>query len=353
MSIDQTKKIAIVILNWNGKKFLEDCLTSVCAQTYPNYDIYFVDNGSTDDSVKYVTTHFPRIQIIQLDTNTGFAFGNNVGIQKAFEDPEVRWILTLNNDTKLDSRCLEYLAETIDTDPSVGAIAPKMKFFYEQDVIDSVGILVSPDGSGMNRGHREQDNGQYDEQANVFGVCAGAALYRREALEDVAYEGEFFDNSFFLYFEDIDLNWRLRLRGWEIRTAPQALVLHIHSGTTVSYSPLKAYYVNRNRYFLILKNFPLRYLLKAFVLTPLRYIQMLNSMFVKKSGASYQLKGKSSHSLQPFIIVFKGFGSFFMHIPSLLKKRRFIQESKKVSLQDVSTWLDVYKARVDDMLYKQ
>src|SRR3989339_500968 len=341
------KKVAIIILNWNGVQFLENCLTSATQQTYPNFDCYVVDNGSTDESVQFITQKYPQVKILQLASNTGFACGNNIGIQKALKDPEVEYIFTLNNDTKLDKECLLHLIQTAETSPTIGAVAPKMMFFYEPGLIDSIGILVSPDGGGINRGHKEKDTGQYNTSEEVFGVCAGAALYKRKALEEIAYHNEFFDNSFFLYLEDIDLNWRLRLMGWKTVTCPDALVLHIHSATNISYSPLKAYYVNRNRYFLIIKNFPLRYLMMALLLTPYRYIQLLNSMFVKKSGPSYQLKSKSSNAFEPFFIVLKGFASLLYHIPLLIKKRRHIQKNKKVLSQNVGNWLHTYKANVN------
>lgn len=338
-----TKKIAVIIVNWNGLKFLEDCLKSIYKQTYTNFEVYFIDNGSVDDSVDFVINNFSKVRVIKLEKNTGFAKGNNVGIQKAFMDQEIKYIFTLNNDTKIDKDCLFKLVSAIEVSPELGMVAPKMKFFYEDNLLDSIGVLISLSGGGANRGYKEHDLGQYDLSTNIFGVCAGAALYRRTALEDVVYNNEFFDNSFFAYYEDLDLNWRLKLRKWNATACPEAIVYHIHSATGGHHTPFKSYYVNRNRYFLIIKNLPFRYLVLAIILTPYRYLKLLNSMFVKKSGTSYELK-KNSSSIKPFLIVFKGFGSLFYNILPLLRKRYFIQRGRTVSLKEVKGWFIKYAA---------
>lgn len=125
-------KVAIIIVNWNGLKFLKDCLESVYKQTYTNFDVYFVDNGSVDDSVDFVFKNFPKVKIIKLEKNTGFAYANNIGINKAFEDDSVSYILTLNNDTKVDKNFIFNLVSCINTDKTIGSVAPKIKFFYEE-----------------------------------------------------------------------------------------------------------------------------------------------------------------------------------------------------------------------------
>lgn len=347
----KNKKVAVVIVNWNGLKFLENCLTSIFDQSYQNFDVYFVDNGSNDGSVNFVKEKFSKAKVIELKKNTGFAHANNVAINMALKDSQTTYILTLNNDTKTDKNFVSNLVHTMDTNPRIGSVAPKIKFFYEQNLIDCVGLVIGADGSGMNRGFKEIDNGQYDKTEDVFGACAGAALYRRTALENVSYNDEFFDDSFFAYYEDLDLAWRLRLMNWESSTCPEAVVLHIHSGTAGSHSLFKAYYVNRNRFFVMFKVLPIKYLLVALAKTPLRYTKLLNSMFFKKRGPSFNLKN-NSNSLAPFLVVFKGLVSFLWNMPFLLIKRYHIQRRKKASSRDVKSWLSKYKANMDDMIYK-
>ena len=344
-------KVAIIIVNWNGKRFLKDCLESIFNQSYKNFDVYFVDNGSIDGSIEFLQENFSKVKIIKLDKNTGFAYPNNLGIIEAFNDNEVEYILTINNDTKVDENFLANLVLSMELDSSIASVAPKIRFFYEENLIDSVGIIISRDGSGMNRGFKVLDNGQYDNREEVFGACAGASLYRRKALEDVSYENEYFDNSFFAYYEDLDLAWRLRLKGWKSVTCPEAIVYHIHSATAISHSPFKAYYVNRNRFFLMMKVLPTRFLIDAFVLTPWRYLKLLNSMFIRKSGPSYKLK-KNSNLVKPFLVVFKGWLSFAWNIPALFRKRRWIQHNKKVTTEEIKSWFSKYGANQEDMIYK-
>jgi len=345
------KKVAIIIVNWNGLRFLKDCLEAIYNQTYKNFDVYFVDNGSIDNSVKFVLDNFKKIKIIRLTKNTGFAKGNNVGINEAFKDSDVEYIFTLNNDTKIDKECITKLVNTLDKSLKLATAAPKMKFFYENNLLDSIGVLISLSGGGANRGYKEYDQGQYDISSEIFGVCAGAALYKRAALEDIVYKNEFFDNSFFAYYEDLDLNWRLKLRGWNSISCPEAIVYHVHSATGGSNTPFKSFYANRNRYFLVIKNLPFKYLMLSLLSTPYRYLKLLNSMFIKKSGPSYKLK-KNSNMFMPFFIVFKGFISLSLNLPFLLLKRWYIQKNKKVSNNEVSDWFRKYKANVNDMIYK-
>lgn len=345
------KKIAIIIVNWNGIRFLKDCLDTVYSQTYQNFDVYFVDNGSTDDSVSFVQQYFSRTKIIQLKKNTGFSYANNIGIHTAFLDKNVKFILTLNNDTKMEASCLSHLVETIEQDAQIASVTPKIKYLNDENLIDSVGMMIGRDGGGISRGYREIDNGQYCISSEIFGASACAALFRRESLEDIVLGKEFFDNSFFAYYEDLDLAWRLRLRGWKSWYSSEALVLHVHSGTSISYSPFKAYHVNRNRFFLIIKDFPMRYMIYALVSTPYRYIKLINSMLFKKSGPSHLLLKKTSY-MTPFLIVVKGWASFIFHLPFLLIKRYTIQCKKKVSVKDIQTWFDIYTVPMDDMIYK-
>lgn len=345
------KKVAIIIANWNGKRFLERCLRAVYNQTYKNFSIYFIDNGSTDGSVAYMQEYFPEVNVIPLKKNTGFAYANNVGIHTAFLDDDVAYILTLNNDTQMTDTCVSRLVEMIERDEKIGSVTPKIKYFDNENMIDSIGMLVSRDGGGISRGYKQIDSGQFDTPGEIFGASACAALYKREALVDIQYRREFFDNSFFAYYEDLDLAWRLRLRGWKSWSCPEALVLHVHSGTSISYSPFKAYHVNRNRFFLIVKDFPARYLLMALLTTPYRYLRLLNSMILKKSGPSYELKKKTS-IFAPFFVVLKGWGSFLLHLPFLLMKRYTIQSQRKITSRDAWAIFDTYAASMEDMIYK-
>ena len=197
-------RVSIIILNWNGGQFLKECLESLAAQTFCDFETVLLDNGSQDGSVSYLHEAFPWARVIELPENIGFAAGNNRALTECCGE----YIVTLNNDTKTVPDFLAELVRTADADRSVGMVAAKMLNFYETGRIDSVGISVAANGMGQNIGVGEQDYGQFDAPAEVFGPCAGAALYRREMLAETG----FFDPDFFAYYEDIDLAWRCRLQ---------------------------------------------------------------------------------------------------------------------------------------------
>lgn len=245
---DHAPLVSIVLLNWNGRHHLERCLPSLAAQTCQDYEIILVDNGSTDGSVAYVQAHYPAVQLIQNAENLGFAAANNQGIAQA----RGRYVIVLNNDTELDPRWLEMLVTAAESHPEMGAFACLVLFDAQRDLIDSAGISVSVLGHGFqNRlGQRAGDGATVQE---VFGVCAAAAMYRRELLGDVG----LFDADYFAFYEDVDLAWRARLRGWRSLLVPQSVVYHVHSATVGRASPTKKRLLVRNRLWTIVKDYPL------------------------------------------------------------------------------------------------
>lgn len=238
--------ISVVVLNYNGRRYLKKCISSLSVQSYGDFEVIVVDNGSTDRSVEYLKTHFPQVKIVRNETNLGFAGGINAGIEHA----EGKYILTLNNDTQADMNFVERLAEVMDSDKAVGMCASKMLFLDGR--INSTGICLSRSGAAWDRGMFEPDEGQYEELEEVFGPCAGAALYRKEMLDEIG----LFDEDFFLYMEDVDLAFRARLAGWRCIYVPGAEVYHFHGGTAGFGSDLAVYYGNRNIVWYTLKDFP-------------------------------------------------------------------------------------------------
>jgi len=243
--------ISIIIVNFNGLRYLGPCLSSLEKQSYEPYEIVLVDNGSSDGSAGYVRTHFPGVIVVETGTNRGFAGGTNAGIKEAHGD----FILTLNNDTIVDSHFLENIIKPMLADIRIGMCASKMCF--PDGRINSTGICFSRSGAAWDRGILEADVGQYEDETEVFGPCAGAALYRRAMLNEIG----LFDEDFFLYMEDVDLAFRARWAGWFCRYVPPAKVIHIHGGTTGINSELSVYYGNRNLLWYVIKNFPVRTLL--------------------------------------------------------------------------------------------
>lgn len=333
---------AVVIANWNGKKYLKDCFESLLAQTYRNFKIVFVDNGSTDGSVDFVRENFPETEIIRLEKNTGFSKGYNIGMEKALHDKNIEYVIVLNNDTKLHEKFIENMIDCSRRHPDAGSVQPKVLNFFEPEKIDCAGILLSIDGVATNRGYGEKDGKKYDEETELFGATGAASLFTRKALEKTKLsEGEYFDNSHFAFYEDVDLAWRLRLVGFKSFYCPKAVVRHVHSATAGKISGFKAYYLNRNRFFTLIKNYPLCRLAVIFLFfTPIRYIFLLFRVIMKKGRKGAEFSGQSKGAVAKEIL--RAWGSVVANISDLVKKRHAIQKNKKVSRREIAGWFRKY-----------
>lgn len=344
-------KIAVIIINWNGKHLLEECLSFVENQDYDNYKIIFVDNGSRDKSVEFVKEKFPKIEVMGLAKNTGFAKANNIGMHKAFEDPEIEYIALLNNDAMAEKSWLSEMVKVIKQDSKVGSVAPKVKKYYKRNIIDSAGIAIHLDGGGISGHINEIDNGQYDNITEVFGPSGCSLLYSRKMLEDIQIGSDFFDSDFFAYFEDVDLNWRARLRGWKSLFAPNAIVYHKHSETTKLYSSFKAFYAHRNRYFVVIKNYPLFLLPKAIFALFLGYFYSILSI-KKDKGPSARLVEKSGY-LEALKIIIIGWADVIKYLPAMLKKRFYIQKNRKISNKEIKKIIGKYGVDFKKNMYEE
>ncbi|VTS07280.1 glycosyltransferase family 2 protein [Tuwongella immobilis] len=240
--------ISVVLVNYNGDRFLADCLDSLARQTWPRHltEIILVDNASRDGSRDRITRDYPWVRLVPNPTNRGFAGGNNDGFAVAHGD----WIALLNNDTIVEPTWLESLATFLLTHPEFTGVASKLVFHSEPTTLNSAGLHLKTDGRGSDRGYEQRDAGQYERPEEVFAGCGAAVLMRRESLD--ALGG--FDERFFLYYEDLDLAWRARHRGDRFAYCPQSLVRHVHCGSTGEGSPLFTYYVERNRVLTAFKN---------------------------------------------------------------------------------------------------
>ncbi len=250
--------ISAVVVNWNGRQYLERCLLSLASQIVPPAEIIVVDNGSTDGSKEWIRQFSPKIRLkirlIENDRNKGFAIANN----QAFQIARCDYIATLNNDAWAEPNWLAELLRVMESDSTIGMCASKMLFADRPSIINSTGINLDWAGIAWDRRGGERDDDQESEPVEVFGPCAGAALYRRAMLEELGG----FDEDFFAYLEDVDLAWRGRLRGWRCLYVPTAVVYHYHSATGIEGSPFKNYLLGRNKVWLIIKNYPMPYFLK-------------------------------------------------------------------------------------------
>lgn len=249
-------RVAVIVVNWNGRAHLARCLPALAEQSYTNFEIVVVDNASTDGSVEWLYQAWPDVQLIEAGANLGFAAANNLAIAVT----EAPWVALVNNDTVPEPGWLEAMVAAGGSDERVGSVASLMLFLDQPDVINSAGINVDPVGIAWDRlGGAPATAGE--SATEVFGASAGAALFRRAALDDVAEVGrdgrcEVFDERFFMYMEDVDLAWRLRLRGWRSVYAPTAQVLHRGSASAGEGSPFKNRLLARNKLWTVLKNYP-------------------------------------------------------------------------------------------------
>jgi len=250
-------KVSVIVLNWNGRRLLADCLDSLAAQTYRDFEVVVVDNGSTDDSAAFVREQYPHVRLVALAENEGFAAGNNRGLESAAGE----YIVTLNNDTVADPGFLTELVDVAECEPGVGMVAALLVDFFNPDVIDAAGIAPGFDGLGYCLGHGEPLGPRWRESTEVFGPSAGAALYRRKMIDEIG----FFDEAFFAYGEDFDLAWRGRFAGWRCVTASRAIVRHLHSATSGAESPFTIYHIHRNKWYVLVKDWPARLLIRNIV----------------------------------------------------------------------------------------
>lgn len=258
------KKVSIVVVNWNGKRYLKDCLDSLLDQTYANHEIVLVDNGSVDDSVRYVKEQFPAVKVVGLRDNEGFTGGNAAGLKVARGE----FISLVNNDTKVHERWLENLVQPVLTDESVGICASKI-LFATNGTLNSAGDGITTAAVGFNFG-LNQGAAQFNIPDRVFGACGAAVLYRRKMLDEIG----FLDEEFFLYDEDTDLNFRAQLAGWKCAYVPTAIVHHVSNATTVRLSDTHVYYHARNLEFVWIKNMPAGLMLRF---APQKLIQEIGS----------------------------------------------------------------------------
>lgn len=242
--------IDIIIPNYNGAALLPTCLDALRAQTRRDFCVVVVDDGSSDDSIQLLERRYPEVQVIALARNSGLAIAVNAGIEATGGE----YVVLLNNDTEVHPRWLEYLVGALERYPAYAFAASKLLLFDRRDHIHSAGDYYSPDGVPGSRGVWQRDVGQYDATEEVFGPCAGAAAYRRSALEELAEHGRVFDEDLVMYCEDVDLNVRARLRGMRTIYVPRAVVYHRLSAT--GGGALASYYCGRNFMLVWAKNMP-------------------------------------------------------------------------------------------------
>jgi GT2 family glycosyltransferase len=294
------------------------CLDALQAQTYPSLEIVVVDNGSTDGSQRLIEEHYPRVRLLALDRNLGLTGGNNVGFRRARGEI----LISLNNDTEAHPGFVEALVAALQQHPQAGMAASKMLLFDQRDTLHSAGDGYGADGIPFNRGVWQRDEGQFDNSDWIFGGCGGAVAYRRAMLDDVG----LFDESFFMYCEDVDLNWRAQLAGWKCWYTPEAIVYHKLSAT--GGGPIASYYTGRNTLWVIAKNYP-RALLRR------NWQQVLSAQWAVSLDALRAWRGAAARAR------LRGQLAGLLGWPKMLGKRRAIQAARQVSDEYIESLLGI------------
>lgn len=324
--------ISIIVVNWNGIKFLDDCLHSLENQTWKNREFILVDNGSNDGSSERIRAWadcVPNTQTIFLSRNSGFCEANNLAFTKARGE----WIALLNNDAVAEPNWLEELARYGDPARQIGMLGGKILFADPEGVIDKAGHLIYWDGQNRGRGTMEKDVGQYDKDEEILWPDACAALYHRRIFEETGG----FDETFFAFGDDADLGMRARFLGWKAWYVPSAVVHHRHSATAGAYSPLKIMLVERNRLLLAIKNFPLALLLSNPYWSFRRFVWHAYAASKRQGAAGQFVTAQGWFRLLP--ILGWAYISAVRILPSALRKRRIIQRTRRLSNREVSDLL--------------
>ena len=336
--------VSVVIPNLNGRDILAGCLRSLERQTYKDFEVIVVDNGSVDGSVEMVRADFPWLEVvIENEDNVGFAKACNQGIKASVG----LLIALLNNDTEAHPDWLGALVRAAEANPDAGMFASKTLLFDKRDTLDTAGHLIYRDGLNRGRGRLEIDRGQYDDKTDVFSPSGAAALYRRKMFDEIG----LFDEHHFAYGDDIDIGMRGRLAGWTCVFVAGAIVYHMYSATTGEYSPMKLYLVERNRLWIVIKYLPLKYVLLNIFYTKIRYIYHFYGV-VRGRGAS----GRSveEHSFWELTgTVFKAYWDAMKGFPRVLRERKRMMKLKKVSDREIDRWFRDYSISAKDIALQE
>jgi GT2 family glycosyltransferase len=271
--------VSVLITTFNSATFLQQCLESVFRQNYQPIEIIVVDNAS-HDGTRAILDKFPRVQVFYNENNRGFAAAQNQAAHLATGG----WLLSLNPDVILDPHFISELVRTGEQDSRIGTVCGKLLRWFPRlkeqltNTIDSAGIYFRADLRHLDRGAEQLDTGQYDRDEYVFGATGAAALYRRSMLDDIAVEGEYFDEQFFAYREDADLAWRAQLMDWQCVYTAKAVGWHVRRVTPERRKQLPReinWHSIKNRFLMRAKNISWRLYARCFLQTTVRDAQVI------------------------------------------------------------------------------
>jgi len=313
----QEIKIAVVILNWNGKKWLEKFLPTLIKYSQ-EATIFIADNASTDNSISFTKKHFPEVKIIINETNGGYSKGYNDALKKI----QAEYFVLINSDIKVTKNWLNPIIHLMDSEKTISACQPKLLDYNNTSRFEYAGAsggFIDNLGYPFCRGRIfqsiETDKQQYNDAIEVF-WATGACLFVRSSH---FWEVEGLDEDFFAHQEEIDLCWRLKNKGYKIMVEPKSVVYHVGGGTLQSDSPFKTYLNFRNNLCMLFKNLPINSL---FVILPVR-------LFLDGIAAFTFLQ--QNKGIQHYLMIAKAHFSFYFKIPKLIFKRAKINQHKNLN----------------------
>lgn len=307
--------ISVVIVNWNGRKYLNDCLTSLSKVTYKNREVLFIDNASTDDSVVFVKEKFPKIKIIINDRNLGFAQGQEVAFKQAKGDA----VLLLSMDTIVEKNLIDELVTSLYAKKDIGCVQPKILLYPQTSLIDSIGSFFLMNGDLYHYGREKSHTlSQYNKPMEIFSAKGACMLIKKEVLKKVG----LFDKDYFAYFEETDLCMRIWLAGYKIMYVPNTAIYHTGGGSSKQMaSSFILFHSYKNGISTYIKNLSFKYLVRVLpVMISLYQITFL----------AYFIQGNFSSALA----VQKAIGWNIIHLKKLLTKRKKIQDTIRAVSDD-------------------
>jgi GT2 family glycosyltransferase len=304
--------VSIIIVNWNGRRFLDACLTAVAAQEGVTAETILVDNGSTDGSPEYVAARYPWVRLQRLNENRGFAGGNNAGVRHA----RGRFIALLNNDTVADRNWLKTLLTAADEEL---LLTSRIVYMHDPHVIDSAGDGMLRWGGAFKHHHGASVDAALQSR-DVFGVCGAACLISKRVFDELGG----FDETFFVSHEDVDLSYRARLRGYRCRYVAEAVVAHHGSATLGRASAFAVFHGQRNLEWVYVKNTPLPLLLRT----------LPGHAIYTAAAALHFLRGGL------FLTFVRAKAGALAGLPRVLRQRAEVQRTKRVSAAALMPFLD-------------
>jgi len=333
-----------IVLNFNGRGFVCEAVASLLEQDVTELEVVVVDNASSDGSAEEIEARFgARVRVLRNARNLGWGAGNNVGIQAT----RGAHVILLNNDAVAAPGFARALLAAADADASIGMVAAKVLEQRRRDVIDSTGHLLYPDGLNRGRGRLETDRGQYDALRTALFPSGAGALYRRAMLDQIG----LFEESFFLYGDDAELGLRARLAGWGCAFAPRAVAHHYYSRSAGAYSVQKAFYVERNRIWIVLRLFPPGFIVASLAHTAVRLLYHAAAALTGQGAAGRLAQQGSAFGL--LAVTLRAWASALWGVPRQLRARRRLNVSRRLKTAEFRSLLCEFRLSAREVAFKE